>query len=102
MLPRSYRIPTAQFPAVTKGKTIQNELFRVVIKFDVMLKNPKCAVIMSNKIAKTAVSRNKIRRQVYEALYNLLPHLPSAYICVFPKKVPLEQGEVLKGLKSLF
>jgi ribonuclease P protein component len=86
MLPRSNRIPTQQFPGVTRGKTLQNELFRVVIKADSDLKAPQCAVIVSNKVAKTAVSRNRIRRQVYEVLGKSLKNLPPAYISVFPKR----------------
>ncbi len=95
MLKRSNRIPTKQFPEVTRGKTLQNELFRVVIKADKALKTPKCAVIVSNKVAKTAVARNRIRRQVYGALGDMLPSLPCAYISVFPKKALMDKAEIL-------
>ncbi len=101
MLPRSYRIPTAQFPAVTRGKVLQNDLFRVVLKYDESLKHARCAVIVSNKTAKTAVVRNRIRRQVYAVLGEMMTSLPIAYISVFPKKVPLEHSEIITALKQL-
>lgn len=100
MLKRSNRIPTKQFPEVTRGKTLQNELFRVVIKGDKALKVPKCAVIVSNKVAKTAVARNRVRRQVYGLLGDLIANLPIAYISVFPKK-PLMSNDEILCLKKL-
>ena len=95
MLPRKNRISTKQFPGILKGKTLQNELFRVVVRADGDLTIPKCAVIVSNKVAKTAVSRNRIRRQVYEILGKVLKILPSAYISVFPKKAQMTPEEIL-------
>jgi len=101
MLPRKNRIPIEFFPGVTRGKVTQNDLFRVVIKVDNALSHPKCAVIISNKIAKTAVSRNRIRRQVYSVLETLIKKLPKAYISVFPKKTPMTPEEVASGLTHL-
>ncbi len=95
MLSRKNRIPTKQFPEVTRGKTIQNELFRVVIKNESTLKVPRCAVIVSNKIAKTAVSRNRIRRQIYSFLGEIVESLPSAYLSVFPKKSEMTHNEII-------
>jgi ribonuclease P protein component len=95
MLPRRNRIPTKQFPEVTRGKTIQNELFRVVIKSDKALKTPKCAVIVSGKVAKTAVSRNRVRRQVYGVLGEIIHSLPVAFISVFPKKAEMSPEEII-------
>ena len=101
MLSRTYRISTQQFPVVTRGKVVQNDLFRVVTKTDTTLRNPKCAVIVSNKVAKTAVARNRIRRQVYEALRKNIAQLPVVYISVFPKKVPMTDREIKSGLSEL-
>jgi ribonuclease P protein component len=100
MLPRSNRIPTEQFPEVTRGKVLQNDFFRVVIKSDKILSTPKCAVIVSNKVAKTAVSRNRIRRQVYEILGQIITKLPNVYISIFPKKSQMTHNEII-WLKKL-
>ena len=44
------------------------------------------AVICSKKIAKHAVDRNKLRRQVYGVLGLLVPTIKPGYICVFTLK----------------
>jgi ribonuclease P protein component len=102
MLPRSHRINADLFPAVTRGKSFLGEYLRVVVKSDASLKNPKCAVIVSNKIAKTAVARNRIRRQVYGALGEILEKLPNAYVCVFPSRIPLESAQIADDLGKIF
>jgi ribonuclease P protein component len=102
MLSRKFRIPTEKFPGVTRGKVMNNDLFRVVIYRDESLKNPKCAVIVPNKVAKTAVARNRIRRQTYDVLGEMIEKLPSSYISVFPKKVPMTKEEVTKSLYEIF
>jgi len=102
MLPRSCRISSKNFPAVMRGKTFLGENVRVVVKTDPSLRNPKCAVIVSTKVAKTAVARNKIRRQVYAALGEILPKLPNAYISVFVLRLPLQYFEILTDLKKIF
>ena len=102
MLSRTYRIPTEKFPAVTRGKVFTNDLFRVVVCREESLKNPKCAVIVSNKVAKTAVARNRIRRQVYSVLGDTIATLPNAYVSVFPKKVSMTTDEITKSLHEIF
>ncbi len=102
MLPRSYRISADKFPAVTRGKSFLGDHVRVVVKYDDALKNPKCAVIVSNKVAKTAVARNRVRRQVYAALGELVKNIPNAYISVFPARVPLEHEQIMNDLKKVF
>ena len=74
MLPKSQRLTTEQVSAVIKdGKSFQSPFFTVRV-----LKSPNradsksdfaaFAVIVSKKIAKTAVARNLARRRVYEAI----------------------------------
>ena len=42
-------------------------------------KNSRIAVIISKKILKGAVKRNRVRRQIYEYAANLLPNLKNVY-----------------------
>jgi ribonuclease P protein component len=95
MLPRKNRISTEQFPSVLRGKITQNEFFRVVIKENKDLLVPKCAVVVPNKVAKTAVSRNRARRQVYSLLDGIINKLPTAYISIFPKKAEMTNKELI-------
>ncbi len=51
----------------------------------------KCAVVVSKKLAKSAVSRNRARRSVYEALRkSSLP--PSGHAILFVQALPQEHA----------
>ena len=102
MLSRTFRIPAEKFPAVTRGQVHTTELFRVVVCRDEHLKNPKCAVIVPTKIAKTAVARNRIRRQIYSVLADTITALPNSYISIFPKKVTMTNSEISQNLYEIF
>lgn len=86
MLSRKYRIHKSLFPAVTRGKVVQNDIVRVVIKQDSVLTHPKFAVIVANKVAKRSVTRNLLRRQAYSILETIVTGAPNAFISVFIKK----------------
>lgn len=101
MISRRYRIAATLFPGVLRGKTTQNELFRVVIKTDTSLKVPKYAVIVPTKLAKTAVLRNRVRRVVYAALASYTLKNQPAFYTLFPKKVIESVHEAEQGLKNL-
>jgi len=47
-------------------------------------RTPRIAVVVSKKVLKSAVGRNRIRRRVYEQLRLLLPQLPpnSDIVCI--------------------
>jgi len=101
MLSRKYRIPTEKFPVVTRGKTLSNELIRVVLVSEEGLKNPKFAVVVPNKIAKTAVARNLIRRQVYSIAETIIDESPLKYITFYPKKAEIPFSELKKAITDL-
>lgn len=47
----------------------------------------RIAVIVSKKVAQTAVARNRIRRRIYAACHPLLPHLRDGYLClIYPRR----------------
>lgn len=69
---KSYISPFFSIKVVPGAKTTEKTLFSCVV---------------SKKLAKTAVLRNKIRRRVYEAVKKSLPSIKNGYIClVFVKK----------------
>lgn len=92
MISRLYRIQTKAFPGVTRGKILMDEHLRISIKKDELLIVPKCAVIISHKIAKKAVVRNRIRRKIYAWIREYSASIPKAYICIYPKtpEIPTE------------
>ena len=86
---------------VTRGKVFQNDHIRIVIKYDNTLKNPKYAVIVPNNLAKTAVARNLLRRKVYSLVTNYIVQSPTAYVCIYPKKINSSTEELKQALKDL-
>lgn len=101
MLSRKYRINKALFPAVTRGKIIQNEYLRIVIKQDHQLDNPKFAVIVSHKIAKKSVMRNLLRRQVFASIETCCFNIPHAFYSIFPKKAEISFELLQKSIQEL-
>ncbi len=101
MISRLYRIQTKAFPGVTRGKIVMDDHVRISIKKDEHLPTPKCAVIISNKIAKKAVIRNRIRRKIYAWMRNNITTIPKAYICVYPKSVDTPTETLYHSLDKL-
>lgn len=94
-----------------KGKMRQSPLFGVLYIKD---KNPavagqvKFGIVVSKKISKKAVERNRIRRKIYEEVGEILPKVKEGLRVVFlVKKTILEASdeeikkEVKKGLEKI-
>jgi ribonuclease P protein component len=101
MLSRKYKISADKFPRITRGKVFQNEVIRMVFFYDKTLLVPKYAVIVPVKIAKTAVVRNKIRRQLYDILEKYIQISPIAYISIYPKKITSTYQDFEKSIQDL-
>ena len=83
MLKRKQRVTSEVFSRVLKkGKTCHSDNF--TLRF-ISGTSGRAAVIVSKKIAKTAVSRNTIKRKVRSALVPLIPN-KSLTILVYTKK----------------
>ena len=57
------------------GRILRNRLFTTKYMFNTRRRSPRYAVVVSKKIAKSAVVRNRIRRRLYEALRQQLGNL---------------------------
>lgn len=92
MLPRKNRVRTSSFRnPMGPGRSFFVEEITLKVSKNGLVEPPQCAVIVSKKMANTAVLRNTIRRRVYSALVPVAPKLPEGYRFYFyPKK------EVLK------
>lgn len=89
MLPKQARLTTMEVKKVlTVGRGKRGTLLSIKT-----LSSPppfRCAVIVSKKIAKNAVTRNRVRRGVYEALSkSSLPQ--SGHAILFVQAVPRER-----------
>jgi ribonuclease P protein component len=82
MLPASHRLETSDFPAATLGRRVSFSAGTLVFKAG--SESFQAAVIVSKKVSKKSVVRNRIRRRVYAALYESLSKLPNGTCAVFP------------------
>jgi ribonuclease P protein component len=80
MLSKSNRLSSPEVRAVLKnGRTLRTP--NLVVKY-IRGEKSKIAVVVSKKIARSAVKRNAIRRAVYRVLSHSLPPRNSAVLLV--------------------
>ena len=61
------------------GQAVRSRLFIIKYIANQHRKKPRIAVIVSKKVLKSAVGRNRIRRRVYECIRLKLPELNGTY-----------------------
>lgn len=88
------------------GEAIRSRL--ITLKY---IKNPhrahsRFAIVISKKVLKSAVRRNRVRRRLYEVVRHELPNLQSAHdmaLMVFASEVEfLPQDELITVVRQLF
>ena len=88
------------------GESVRTQ--KIVIKYT---KNPhrkesRFAVVVSKKVLKEAVGRNRIRRRVYEIIRHELPRIDGIYdvaVMIFSKEVKdMPQDELRKLITDIF
>ncbi|MCQ2571053.1 MAG: ribonuclease P protein component [Candidatus Saccharibacteria bacterium] len=84
MLSRLYRFHSRGGVRYTyqHGKTIRDSKISLVFASNAR-KKQRYAVVVSKKVLKAAVGRNKIRRRVYEAIRLELPKIQQPVDCIF-------------------
>ena len=110
MLPRKHRLPlrTELTRVQEEGKLFQGRLFSLLVSGQepVDRSQPsRFAFIISTKIHKRAVKRNRVRRFLIEAIRSLLPKIKPGFDCVFlAKKAIVGKGliEIKKETERLF
>lgn len=104
MFPKYSRIQKGDVLSVIKeGASYHSPSFLLKL-----LKNPKktnlFAVIVSKKIAKTAISRNKNKRRVREIIKKEANKIPSGYFCIIILKKDLNKslfGDIKNEINTL-
>ena len=90
MLPKRQRLTAAEVREIlTSGRSVRSGTLSA--KF-ISSKERKAAVVVSTKVAKSAVVRNKLRRAAYDALRPVLPAGKSAVF--FLLKPALDKDEL--------
>lgn len=94
--------------ALKKGKVVQSLSFGLAVLKDDRTLPPRFGFIISNKISKRAVDRNRIRRTLRGAVReNLLTAPPGFLFVILAKRNILErsaeeiEGEVKRALKRI-
>lgn len=59
----------------THGKTTRSRLMSLKYSFHPKRNQPRVAVVISKKVLKSAVGRNRVRRRLYEVVRHELPSL---------------------------
>lgn len=102
MLPKKNRIPRKDFPVNNRqGFRVFSPLFSAV--FYKNGKEPCVSVVVSKKVAKNAVTRNRIRRIFYALVERNLQNLKNPAMMIFyPKKesIGVEAQTLLKEMET--
>lgn len=88
------------------GRAIRTHLITVKYVKNAHRKHSRFAVVVSKKVHKSAVGRNRIRRRIYEVVRQELPHITSPHdvvLLVFSSEVmTMPQDELVKLVQELF
>lgn len=93
MLSQSYRLAGSRIPDLLKqGRRVHSEIASLIFLQNDSSKNPHIGVIVSVKLSKKAVYRNRTKRLIYEVIrQNIEAIKPGLDIIVMAKKLLLEE-----------
>jgi len=88
------------------GQAVRSHFVTVKYTHNSHRKQSRFAVVVSKKVLKSAVGRNRIRRRIYEIVRNELPHFTSVHdvvIIAFTSELATMSSEELsEALRQLF
>lgn len=89
------------------GRSFHSRLFTIKVILNPKRNNSRAAVVVSKKVLKSAVRRNRVRRQIYEYIStNLFPNLNNNYdiavIVLSGELFTAPQSEIFNQLNQLF
>jgi len=100
MLSRRERVTTSQFNEAIASRNVVSTPFATlrVLSYE----GTRCAIVVSKKVAKGAVKRNKIRRQVAHIIKKL--DIPKGIILIFIKPTYLgaDRKAVIQSFTQVF
>ena len=88
------------------GKAVRSQLFTIKYVTNSHRKHPRFSVVISKKVIKSAVGRNRVRRRLYEYLRVNIPNLSGVYdivvICTSAELRTLPYTQITEQLDQLF
>ena len=90
----------------SNGKAVRSQLFTVKYVTNSHRKQPRFSVVVSKKVIKSAVGRNRIRRRLYEYVRTNMDRLTDVYdiviICTSAELRTLPYADISSQLDQLF
>jgi ribonuclease P protein component len=90
----------------THGQAVRSRLVTLKYSTHPKRKNPRVAVVVSKKVHKSAVGRNRIRRRIYEVVRHELPKVHpdrDIVLIVFSSEVlSMPSVDLTETIKQLF
>ncbi|MEI6228488.1 MAG: ribonuclease P protein component [Candidatus Saccharibacteria bacterium] len=87
------------------GQAFRTRLVIMKVNKNPHRKNSRIAVVVSKKVLKSAVGRNRIRRRVYEYIRTQLPEFTDVFDIVFvitsPEMRDIEYDEIISQLSQI-
>lgn len=88
------------------GKAVRSQLFTIKYVVNSHRKHPRFSVVVSKKVIKSAVGRNRIRRRLYEYVRTNMDRLDGVYdiviICTSAELRTLPYAHISEQLEQLF
>ena len=88
------------------GSTVRSRLFTIKIISNPRRKNSRFTVVISKKVHKSAVGRNRMRRRIYEIIRNAHPNFTQscdmAVIVANSEVLNMSHDELVSMLHELF
>ncbi len=90
----------------SNGKAVRSQPFTIKYVTNSHRKHPRFSVVISKKVIKSAVGRNRVRRRLYEYLRINTPRLSDVYdivvICTSAELRTLPYAQISEQLDQLF
>ena len=90
----------------SKGKAVRSPLFTIKYTPNERRKHPRVSIVISKKVLKSAVGRNRVRRRLYEYIRLRMPNMVSIHdiviICTSSELRTMPADELEEHLNQLF
>lgn len=104
MFAKKFSINRKEFPKIkNEGKLFQSKSFGVLLRKREKIGNPRFGIVISNKVSKIAVHRNRIRRAFRDVLRRNWKKIDDGNDMVFLIKPGIERlpvSEIMKEIES--
>ena len=83
MLPKKNKLTREDFKVLSKGRSIHSPYLTLLVYTKTQHNNPKISFVVSKKITKRSVIRNKLKRWGYAIIKDILENIPPNTTSVF-------------------